>query len=125
MKVVLSLHNFIFGKESNLFILPKLWRDNSRYQLKRNTKNKMMVIFQAASGMILNCSWAVGPPKLKTILKNYPRDSYKCLRECLSLWLQTDDKATWTKLVDALYEMEKISCYINRYVNSNKNCIIE
>ena len=58
MKVVLSLHNFIFGKESNLFILPKLWRDNSQYQLKRNTKNKMMVIFQAASGMILNCSWA-------------------------------------------------------------------
>ena len=52
-------------------------------------------------------------PKLKTIEKDYPRDSDRCLRECLSLWLQTDDKATWTKLVDALYEnRRKLSCCI-------------
>ena len=59
---------------------------------------------------------------LKTI-EDYPRDSDRCLRECLSLWLQTDDKATWTKLVDALYEIEEKS--VAAYVNLSKNCIIE
>ena len=62
-------------------------------------------------------------PKLKTIENDYPRDSDCCLRECLSLWLQTDEKATWTKLVGALYEMKKKS--VAKYINSSKNCIIE
>ena len=79
--------------------------------------------FPSSKWYDLGLSLGLLNPKLKTIEEDYPRDSDRCLRECLSLWLQTDDKATWTKLVDALYEMEENS--VATYVNSSKNCIIK
>ena len=79
--------------------------------------------FPSSKWYDLGLSMGLLDPKLKTIEEDYPRDSDGCLRECLSLWLQTDDKATWTKLVGALYEIEENS--VAAYVNSSKNCIIE
>ena len=79
--------------------------------------------FPSSKWYDLGLSLGLLDPKLKTIKEDYPRDSDRCLRECLLLWLQTDDKATWTKLVDALYEIEENS--VAAYVNSSKNSIIE
>ena len=79
--------------------------------------------FSSSKWRDLGLSLGLLDPKLKTIEEDCSRDSDGCLRECLSLWLQTDDKATWTKLVDALYEMEENS--VAAYVNLSKNCIIE
>ena len=79
--------------------------------------------FPSSKWYDLGLSLGLLDPKLKTIKEDYPRDSDGCLRECLLLWLQTDDKATWTKLVGALYKMEENS--VAAYVNLSKNCIIE
>ena len=79
--------------------------------------------FPSSKWYDLGLSLGLLDPKLKTIEEDYPRDSDRCLRECLSFWLQTDDKATWTKLVVALYEMEENS--VATYVNSSKNSIIK
>ena len=79
--------------------------------------------FPSSKWYDLGLSMGLLDPKLKTIEEDYPKDSDGCLRECLSLWLQTDDKATWTKLVDALYEIEENS--VAAYVNSSKNSTIE
>ena len=79
--------------------------------------------FSSSKWYDLGLSLGLLDPKLKTIKEDYPRDSDGCLRECLSSWLQTDDKATWTKLVGALYEMEENS--VATYVNSSKNSIIK
>ena len=79
--------------------------------------------FPSSKWYDLGLSLGLLDPKLKTIEGDYPRDSDRCLRECLLLWLQTDDKATWTKLVVALYEIEEKS--VATYVNSSKNSIIK
>ena len=79
--------------------------------------------FPSSKWYDLGLSLGLLDPKLKTIKEDYPRDSDRCLRECLLLWLQTDDKATWTKLVGALYEIEEKS--VAAYVNLSKNSIIE
>ena len=79
--------------------------------------------FSSSKWYDLGLSLGLLDPKLKTIEKDYPSDSDRCLRECLSLWLQTDDKATWTKLVGALYEIEEKA--VAAYVNSSKNSIIK
>ena len=79
--------------------------------------------FPSSKWRDLGLSLGLLDPKLKTIEEDYSKDSDGCLRECLSLWLQTDDKATWTKLVGALYEIEENS--VAAYVNSSKNSTIE
>ena len=79
--------------------------------------------FSSSKWYDLGLSLGLLNPKLKTIEKDSPKDSDGCLRECLLSWLQTDDKATWTKLVSALYEMKENS--VATYVNSSKNSIIK
>ena len=79
--------------------------------------------FPSSKWYDLGLSLGLLDPKLKTIEEDYPRDSDGCLRKCLSLWLQTDDKATWTTLVGALYEIEEKS--VAAYVDLSKNSIIK
>ena len=56
-------------------------------------------------------------PKLEAIREDNPRDSDRCLQNCLTLWLREDFEATWSKLAHAIDKTgEKVvAAYISKY----------
>ena len=54
--------------------------------------------FQTIKWFDLGLNLGLSYNDLKTIERNYPRDTEQCLTECLAKWLMEDTKATWDKL---------------------------
>ena len=54
--------------------------------------------FQTIKWFDLGLNLGLSYNDLKTIERNYPRDTEQCLTECLAKWLMEETEATWDKL---------------------------
>ena len=71
-----------------------------------NVQNLSRALVQVTNWHMLGIRLGVPPYKLKTIERNYPKDTERCKNEMLTMWLQMSPTARWRDVVRALHEMD-------------------